>query len=94
MSTILAPLHSLLCKDTKWKWSKAQAEAFKKAKDLLQSSLLLVHFDSVNHYFSHVMLPPIGAVLAQWMDDNSEKPIAFISQTLSPAEKKYFQLEK
>ena len=28
------------------------------------------------------------------MDDNSEKPIAFISQILSPAEKKYFQLEK
>ena len=28
------------------------------------------------------------------MDDNSEKPIAFISRTLSPAEKKYSQLEK
>ena len=44
MSTTLAPLHRLLCKDNKWKWSKAQAEAFKKAKDLLQSSSLLVHF--------------------------------------------------
>ena len=40
------------------------------------------------------MLPPIGAVLPQWMDDYSEKPFPFISRTLSPAEKKYFQLEK
>ena len=96
MSTILAPLHRLLCKDTKWKWSKAQAEAFKKAKDLLQSSSLLVHFDGVKPLLLSCDASPygLGAVLAHKMDDNSEKPIAFISRTLSPAEKKYSQLEK
>ena len=88
MSTILATLHSLLCKDTKWKWSKAQDEAFKKTKHLLQSSSLLVHFNSVKPLLLSCASPyGLGAVLVQRMDDNSEKPIAFISRALSPAEK-------
>ena len=80
VSTILAPLHKLLCKDTKWKWSKAQAEAFKKAKDLLQSSSLLVHFDGAKPLLLSCDASPygLGAVLAHKMDDNSKKPIAFI----------------
>ena len=44
LSTILAPLHVLLRKETKWQWGKYQNEAFVAAKNLLQSDSLLVHY--------------------------------------------------
>ena len=45
LSSILDPLHSLLRKDVAWKWEVEQQEAFDKAKNQLQSSDLLVHYD-------------------------------------------------
>ena len=36
----------------------------------------------------------IGAVLSHIMDEGHERPIAYISRTLSAAEKNYCQLEK
>ena len=45
LATLLAPLHQLLRKDTKWMWTERQEEAFKKAKSLLHSDSLLVHYD-------------------------------------------------
>ena len=44
-STILAPLHNLLKKDTPWKWSKVEEDAFVAAKDLILNSQTLVHYD-------------------------------------------------
>ena len=45
MSTVLAPLYKLLKKNAPWAWTETEDEAFQKSKDLLTSSLLLVHFD-------------------------------------------------
>ena len=45
LATVLAPLYRLLQKDTKWNWGRDQQEAFKCAKEFVQSSTLLVHYD-------------------------------------------------
>ena len=92
----MSPLHLLLCKGTKWTWTESQQITFNKVKQLLQSSSLLVHFDSKKPLLLYCDASPygIGGVLAHRMSDNSEKPIAFTSRTLTPAERNYSQLEK
>ena len=74
LSTHLAPLYQLLRHNTKWKWSVAQEKAFKKSKELLVSSNLLIHFNS---NFPLVLACDasqygIGAVLAHRLPDGSE----------------------
>ena len=46
LAVVLSPLYRLLHKKIKWSWSDKETEAFQKAKSLLQSSNLLVHYDS------------------------------------------------
>ena len=96
LSSTLSPLHILLRKGTKWNWTQNQQIAFDKVKELLQSDALLVHFDSTKPLLVYADAFPygVGAVLAHKMTDNSEKPIAFASHTLTPVERNYSQLEK
>ena len=78
------------------RWGNEQKEAFQEAKTQLTSSCLLVHFDPQKQVILSCDASPygVGAVLSHQMDDGSEKPVAFASRSLSPAEKKYSQLEK
>ena len=36
----------------------------------------------------------VGAVISHIMDDGSEKPVAYTSRTLAPAERNYSQIDK
>lgn len=84
---MLAPLYSLLHKKTVWKWDTAQQAAFSKAKKLLVSSPVLVHFDQAKPLVLSCDASPygIGAVLFRKLADGSEHPVAFTSRSLSPA---------
>ena len=87
MSTEFAPLHKILKQSVQWQWKDEQQKAFEKAKTLLTSLQLLVHFNPTLEI--HLAC---GAL--HLLPDRSEKPFGFVSQTLIENEKNYFQLEK
>ena len=85
LSATLAPLYKLLKQSTHWWWKELQITAFQKAKDVLQSSSLLVHYDSTKPLRPACDASPfgIGAVISHRFEDGSEQPIGFASRTLS-----------
>lgn len=94
-STQLHPLHQLLNKDQPWQWEESQEQVFQQAKDALQANSLLVHYDVSKPLVlaCDASQYGIGAVLSHVID-NEERPVAYISRTLSAAEKNYSQIEK
>ena len=90
-SSTLTPLYSLLQSNNKWAWGSKEQAAFDTAKGMLQSTSLLVHYDPTKPLILACDASPygVGAVLSHMMEDGSEKPVAFASRTLAPAEKNY-----
>ena len=96
LATVLAHMHQLFRKDTKWYWMKAQQEAFDRTKEMLSSPQVVTHFDSSKALIltCDASQYGIGSVLAHVMEDGTERPIAYHSRSLSPAEKNYAQIDK
>ena len=96
LSSVLAPLYSLLQKETEWKWGMDQQKAFAEVKQLLTSDCLLVHYDQDKELLLACDASPygLGAVLSHRGPNGEEQPVAFASRSLNPAEKNYSQLEK
>ena len=96
LSTKLAPLYQLLQKDTKWTWGRKQNEAFKTAKSALQDDSLLVHYDESKPLVlaCDASQYGLGAVLSHVMEDGKERPVAYASRTLTPAENIILKLKR
>ena len=96
LSSELSLLYALLQKSSQWCWGPEEEECFKKAKALLASPSLLAHFDPTKQLIlsCDASSVGVGAVLAHQAADGSSRPICYASRTLSPAEKKYSQLDK
>ena len=96
VATVLEPLHHLLRKGSKWQWGKEQQEAFEKAKELLQSAELLVHFDPAKELILAADASDygVGAVLSHKTEGGTERPIGYMSRSLNEAERNYSTLEK
>ncbi|XP_047123845.1 uncharacterized protein K02A2.6 [Hydra vulgaris] len=96
LATIVEPLHRLLRKGILWLWGMKEQTAFDRAKAELCSPKLLMHYDPKKELILSCDASPygIGAVLAHVTSEGSERPITYISRTLSAAERNYSQIEK
>ncbi len=96
MATVLALLYNLLHKNVNWRWSANENNAFLASKKLLTSSDLLVHFnpDLDILLMCDASSYGIGAVLAHRMPDGSERPIGYVSRSLTKSQCNYSQIEK
>ena len=94
-ATIIAPLYAQLQSNAKWVWTVEQEWALKDAKRALFESSMLVHFDYKLPVVLSSDVSPTGVscVLAHGIN-NEERPVSFISRTLSAAERSFSQLER
>ena len=96
LTSILFPLYRLLKKNARWHWTQREEESFQASKKLLTSAEVLVHFDpNLELLLScDASAYGVGAVLAHRLPDGSERPIGYVSRTLSDAERNYSQMKK
>ena len=95
IAEVLHPLYALLRKEVRWSWGKKQKKAFKKAKELVCKVPILTHYDvhTPIKVYCDASAYGLGAYLMHVID-NQEKPVAYASRTLTPAERNYAQIER
>lgn len=95
MSTLCHPLNQLLQKDFKFNWSLECDHAFQEIRRVLTSPQVLVHYDPKKTLSLAVDASPVGvgAVISHHTLEG-ERPIAYGSRSLTPAEKNYSQIER
>ena len=96
LASVAVPLYHLLKKEAPWRWTSSQEESWKRMKELLSSAEVLCAYNPTLPLTLSCDASPFGvtAVLAHRFPDGSERPVAYASKSLSPAEKNYSLLDK
>ena len=86
-----APLRNLLKENVDFAWNPSHSKAFEKVKSLICTTTTLAYYDRNEPVVLHVDASSkgLGAALFQ-----SNKPIAFASKALTPAETRYANIER
>jgi hypothetical protein len=90
-SDVLAPLSKLTSKTTPWHWTNEEQKAFETMKRIISRETLLAYPDFSQPFIIHTDAShtQLGAVISQ-----NEKPIAFYSRKLNPAQIHYTTTER
>lgn len=93
LAQIAHPLNCLLKKDVAWNWTQQCAESFSTIKAKLASAEVMTHFDTTQPVTVITDASPggLGAVLVQGKE---ERPVVYVSRSLTQHEAKYSQIEK
>ena len=99
LASRLPKLYQLLRQSVRWlprQWKDEHEEAFRRAKVVLQSSQVMIHFDPRKEVILACDASPygVGAVLSHRLNDSTERPIAFVSRSLAEAERRYAQIDR
>lgn len=96
MHNIRYPLNKLLQQGVKFEWSPDCQRSFDKFKDILQSDLMLTHYNPDLEIIvaADASNMGIGACIMHRFPNKSIKVIAHASRTLSKAESNYGQIDK
>ena len=96
LSSIVEPLNRLRSSSVKWTFGKAERIAFDKLQKELASERILSIYDPKKalKLDADASKYGLGAVLSQIDESGNERPIGFISRTLSKSERNYSQIEK
>ena len=94
IADVLRPLYRLLRKDVRCLWGKKQEQAFTEAKQLVCKAPVLAHYnvDTPIKIYCNASAYGVGACL-MYVIEGEEKPVAYASRVLTPAETNYAQIE-
>ena len=94
-ANIVEPLRKLTQKEQKWLWGDKQTKAFEALKESLSLEPVLVcfHLDAPTFVVTDASPVGLGAILLQDQGTGQGKPIAYISRSLLPTERRYSQIE-
>ncbi|CAI2347329.1 unnamed protein product [Caenorhabditis sp. 36 PRJEB53466] len=90
------PLDALTKKDVKFEWSAACQKAFEAVKRMLNSDLLLTHYDPKLPIIvaADASQYGIGGVISHRWPNGTEKAIFHFSRALTATQQRYSQIEK
>ena len=89
--SIARPLHDIVKKDKKWKWTEKQEKEFKKLKEQFTKEPVLAvpDIDKKMRMEVDVSDYAMGGVLSMKCEDGLWRPVAFLSKSLNEMERNY-----
>jgi len=90
-ASIARPLHDMVKKDQKWKWTEKQKEVFKELKKQFTKEPVLAVLDLDKKMRMEVDASDyaMGGVLSMECEDGRWRPVAFLSKSLNETKRNY-----